>query len=204
MAIPYNDQLQWSVYSSNPEWHKNAIITPPSASKNISEQAMLDLLTHIFIESVVRTIQFLRDGARLVLKVPVRSALKPIILSKNWRELERTKINVKLTGYAFVQLVFVPIKSVSSLAAYIVAAVSKKGARWLIHKNKKWTAHIDGRASQLEALKEVGAKNAADKEQYKAYRKWLYKIDPKLCVKEPFVQLKCKNAKLLLAKIGNV
>lgn len=119
-----------------------------------------------------------------MLKVPIRSVWTPIILSKNWRELERTKINIKLTGYSLVQLISVAFKAVIALVALVVSIVfSKDGANWLLNKSEGWTAHLDGRAAQLEALKEVGAKNAPDRNQYDAYKQWLYAIDPKLCRK---------------------
>jgi len=186
MSIPYNDNLQWSTYTSNPNWHETpfeATAAPSADSNSMAKRAATEALTQTFIESVVRVIQFTRDGARLALKVPVRSVLTPIILPKNWRELERTKINVKLTGYSLVQLISVPVKSVNALAALVASAVSKNGANWLLNQSESWTAHLDGRASQLEALKEVGAKGAPDRDQYDAYKQWLYGIDPKLCRK---------------------
>ena len=186
MSIPYNDNLKWSTYTFNSYWHENPIETttaPSVDSDNMAKRAATEILTQIFKGSVVRGIQFIRDGARLVLKVPIRSVWTPIILPKNWRELERAKINVKLTGYSLVQLISVPVKSVIALAALVVSIVSKNGANWLLNKSESWTTHLDGRASQLEALKEVGAKRAPDRVQYDSYKKWLYDIDPKLCRK---------------------
>lgn len=186
MSIPYSDNLQWSTYTSHPNWHQTSFeaITAPSVDSNsIAKRAATEILAQIFKESVIRGIQFIRDGARLVLKVPIRSVWTPIILSKNWKEFERTKINVKLTGYSLVQLISVPFKSVTALAALIVSVVSKNKANWLLHKSESWTTHLDGRASQLEALKEVGGKEASDRNQYDAYKQWLYQIDPKLCCK---------------------
>jgi hypothetical protein len=183
MAIPYNDNLQWNTYISDSNWYKNQLeaTTAPSVdSGSVAKRAATEALTQIFKKSVVRGIQFIRDGARLVLKVPIRSIWTPIILPKNWRELERTKINVKLTGYSLVQLISV---LVTALAALVVSAVSKNGANWLLNKSEDWAAHLDGRASQLEALKEVGAKKAPDRQHYDAYKQWLYDIDPKLCRK---------------------
>jgi hypothetical protein len=186
MSIPYNDHLQWNTYTSDSNWYKSqfeATTAPSVDASSIAKRASTEVLTQIFKESFVRGIQFVRDGARLVLKVPIRSVWTPIILPKNWRELERTKINVKLTGYSLVQLISVPVKSVTALAALVVSAVSKNGANWLLDKSKSCSAHLDGRASQLEALKEVGAKKAPDRKQYYAYKQWLYTIDPKLCRK---------------------
>ncbi|MDR3625066.1 MAG: hypothetical protein P4L16_08025 [Chlamydiales bacterium] len=186
MSIPYNDNLQWHTYASNSNWYKNQpeVITALLMDfSDVTKRAATEALAQIFKESVLRSIQFIRDGARLVLKVPIRSVWTPIILSKNWREFERTKINVKLTGYSAVQWIFVPFKSVTALAALVVSVVSKDGANWLLNKSESWTVYLDGRAAQLEALKEVGAKRAPDRNQYDAYKQWLYDIDPKLCCK---------------------
>ncbi len=186
MSIPYSDNLQWSSYTSNSNWYQSlneVTIASSVNSDNTAKRAATEVLTQIFKETVVRGIQFIRDGARLVLKVPIRSIWTPIILKKNWRELERTKINVKLTGYSFIQFISVPVKTVTALAALVVSAVSRNGANWLLNKNEGCTAYLDGKASQLEALKEVGAKKAPDRNQYDAYKKWLYEIDPKLCRK---------------------
>lgn len=186
MSIPYNDNLRWSTYTSNPNWHKNIFETPTERTINFSsvvKRAATEVLEQTFRESVVRGIQFIRDDARLVLKVPIRSVWKPIILPKNWREFERSKINAKLTGYSLVQFVSVPVKSVTALAALVVSTVSNNNANLLLDKSEDWTAHLDGRASQLEALKEEGAKRAPDRNQYEAYKQWLYDIDPKLCRK---------------------
>lgn len=186
MSIPYNDNLQWSTYISNSNWHKNSLetsIAPLPDYNSLSQRAATEVLAQTPKEAVVRGIQFIRDSARLVLKVPIRSIWTPIILPKNWRELERTKINVKLTGYSLIQFTSVPVKSVTALAALVVSVVSKDGANWLLNQIENWTAHLDGRASQLEALKEVGAKRAPERNQYDAYKQWLYTIDPKLCRK---------------------
>lgn len=185
MSIPYNENLKWGTNVSNPDWHTavEATTAPSADSSSVAKRAGAEALTLIFKESVVRGIQFIRDGARLVLKVPIRSVWKPIILSKNWSEFERSKINVKLTGYSLVQLISVPVKSVIALAALVVSVVSKNGANWLLNKSESWTAHLDGRASQLEALKEEGAKKAPDRKEYNEYKDWLYSIDPKLCRK---------------------
>lgn len=188
MAIAYNDNLQWSTYTSNSNWHETPFEATDSLdSGSVAKRAAAEVLTQTFRQSVVRGIQFIRDGARLVLKVPIRSVWTPIILPKNWRELERTKINVKLTGCSLVNLISVPVKSVTALAALVVSVVSKNEANWLLNKSEGWTAHLDGRASRLEALKEVGAKRAPDREEYGAYKQWLYAIDPKLCRKPSVV-----------------
>lgn len=72
--------------------------------------------------------------------------------------MERAKVNVKLTGYAFVQLVSVPGKFIVALAALSAGPFSNEKAQWLLDKSVNWTIHLDGRASQLEALKEEEVK----------------------------------------------
>lgn len=177
MCIPYNDQLSWASYKSS---FGQATSEPdlPSAPPIVDE-----LCAQAFKQPFTRCIQFIRDAARLVLKVPMRSIWTPIILSKNWKQLERAKINAKLTGYSFVQLVSVPAKFLVALAALATLAFSLKKARSMIEKSDGWTAHLDGRASQLEALKEEGLTNAVDREEYNQYKEWVYRIDPKFCRK---------------------
>ena len=145
---------------------------------------MNELSTQVFEQPFTRGVQLLRDGARLVLKVPIRALWTPIILEKNWKELERAKINAKLTGYAFVQLACVPAKFVVALVALITSPISSSQTASLLNMSKHWTAHLDGRASQLEALKEVGRKYAANPDEYNKYRDWLYQINPELCCKQ--------------------
>lgn len=179
MAIPYNDGISWKSFCQ----YKNLLTPQEAASTNCKtswERAKREL-AQTFPQLGVRGVQFIRDGLRLTLKVPIRAIWKPIILSKNWGELERAKINVKLTGYSFVQLISVPVKFAVALIAIATSAISQEKANWLLDKSEAWTAHLDGRASQLEALKEEGAKNAVSRELYTQYRIWLYNIDPKLC-----------------------
>lgn len=186
MSIPFNDNLLWKTYCTNPDRYKSQQISLPSSSIDGESQAKRageELLTQVFQQSVVRGIQFIRDAARLVLKVPIRSIWTPIILEKNWKQLERAKINTKLTGYALLQLVSVPVKLIVALAALVTSAVSQNRAKWLLDSTEEWTTFLDGRASQLEALKEEGGKNALTREEYNAYKNWLYSIDPKLCRK---------------------
>lgn len=182
MSIPFNSNLGWENYKSNPDWHPSL----PTAKPEPIDSSPLKRTVHaLFVqtikESVARTIQFVRDAVRLVLKVPIRAIRTPIILSKNWKELERAKVNVKLTGYAFVQLLSVPAKFLVALAALATLVVSAKQAQKLLTASDKWTAHLDGRAAQLEALKEEGRVCAQDPTEYKAYKAWLYSIDPILC-----------------------
>ncbi len=128
-----------------------------------------------------RSVQLLQDFARLALKVPVRS-LKPIFFENSWQEKERATVNLKLVGYAFVQLSAVPVKFAVALVALQIAKSDQKKAQQFLDACEQWTAHYDGRASQLEALKEQGAKKAKDREEFEAYRAWLYGIKPEYCL----------------------
>ena len=193
MSIPFNDNLQWSVYQENPTWHKSQSEPAPARAEAIKalrgcESQMRRAVNEVFIQtfqqSFIRSFQCIRDTARLVLKVPVRAIWTPIVLPKNWKMCERSKINAKLTGYSFVQLVSVPAKFLVALAAIATSAISSKKAQWLLDKSEDWTSHLDGRASQLEALKEVGTVNASNRGEYKLYKVWLYSIDSKLCRRE--------------------
>lgn len=188
MSIPYNDNLQWNVYQTNPDWDKQLPVPAPAALDHRRrvqlKRALTELASQTFKQPIVRGVQFIRDTARLVLKVPIRAIKTPIVLSKNWKERERCKINANLTGYSFVHLVSVPAKFLVALAAILTSAISSKGGQWLLDKSDSYTARLDGRASQLEALKEMGIKNANDRNEFNQYKDWLYKIDPKLCRKE--------------------
>ncbi len=184
MSIPFNDNLCWDTYHSNPHWHKSMSASAPSIDReNQMKRAVNEVFVQTFKQPLVRSVQFIRDAARLVLKVPIRSIWTPIVLPKNWKQLERAKINTKLTAYSFVQLVSVPAKFLVALAALATSAISWRGAQWLLDKSVRWTLHLDGRASQLEALKEVGGSNASNRHQYNLYKDWLYTINPKLCRK---------------------
>lgn len=183
MSIPINDHLLWNNYIQNPKWHEGQS-TPSSVNKGTAKERAISELSHILKQPYKRGEQFIRDFARLVLKVPIRAVLTPVILPKNWKERQRAKINAKLTGYSFVQLVSVPCKFLVALAAILASAMSfERMSSYLIDKSQGWTAHLDGRASQLEALKEEAGKNAKDREEYDQYKTWLYSIDPKLCRK---------------------
>lgn len=186
MSIPHNDNLKWAVYASTPDWHKSSTETAPENLTEVEfkvQRAVNELFAQGLKQPVVRGIQFIRDTLRLVLKVPFRATLTPIWLEKNWKERQRSLINAKLTGYAFVQLLSVPAKFLVAIAAILTSAISQKNAQWLLDQSDSYTAHLDGRASQLEALKEEGIKNAPTRIEYKQYKTWLYQIDPKLCRK---------------------
>lgn len=186
MSIPYSVNLSWNFYKANTERHKEeplAVQNPSEEVVNQTKRAVNEAFVKTFKQAGVRGVQFIRDGARLVLKVPIRSILTPIILPKNWKERERAKVNVKLTAYSFIQLFSVPVKFFVALTALAISAFSYKKAQWLLDKSETYTSRLDGRASQLEALKEEGRVNASDREEYNLYRIWLYNIDPKLCHK---------------------
>lgn len=183
MSIPYNDNLSLSTFYANPNWYQS-LPAPSSKNENQTIRAVGELFVHASKQPVVRSVQFIRDAARLVLKVPIRAIVKPIFLEKNWQERERAKVNVKLTGYAFVQLASVPAKFLVALIALGISAFSQERAKRLLDASEEWTAHLDGRASQLEALKEEGAKKAQSRHEFDQYRTWLYNIDPKLCRKK--------------------
>lgn len=179
MAIPYHDNLQWGKHLEALTWHSEL----PADGSQV-RRAANDLFAQTVKQPVVRSVQFVRDAARVVLKVPIRSLYTPIILPKNWKQRERATINVKLAGYSFVQLLSVPAKFLVALTALALSALSAKGAEYLLGKSQRWTTHLDGRAAQLEALKEEGRKHASTREEYEVYRTWLYGIDPQLCTKK--------------------
>lgn len=182
MSIPFHPSLNWVNFTAHP-YNAKLVWEPPApaAARTAQRAAVNDLATQIFKQIIVRGVQFIRDGLRLVLKVPVRALLHAIWRQDNWKERERAKINVKLTGYALAQFVFILPKTLVALGALVTSAASQEKAQWLLSKSADWTAHYDGRASQLEALKEVGRNNADSKEQFIAYKTWLYNFDAKLC-----------------------
>lgn len=172
MAIPYNNHLSYNNFIYNNEWYKD-----PQNLKPVPQKANPLFIPELFR----RSIQFIRDAARLVLKVPVRAVWTPIILKKNWRERERALINVKLTGYSFVHLVSVPIKLVATIASLAVMIFNINAFNSINVYRHSWTAFLDGRASQLEALKEVGLKKTKTDKEYETYKQWVYSIHPALC-----------------------
>lgn len=182
MSIPYNPNLTLDCYYKNLS-NEVSWLEPSLDSGNQENRAAKEAIANLFKEPVVRGIQLLRDTARLVLKVPIRAIAKPIFLEKNWQELERAKINVKLTGYAFVQLAVVPAKFAIALSALAVCVFSQKTAKTWLDESYKWTAYFDGRASQLEALKEEGAKKLKTRDEFENYKSWLYRFDPSVCRK---------------------
>jgi hypothetical protein len=183
MSIPYNENLKWDIYTSNPDWHKVLPEEIPELLKNPKDQVsgVNELVQQTVYQPALRSIQFIRDLARLVLKVPVRVVMTPIILPKNWKERERSAINAKLTGYSLVQLLSVPVKFLVAIAAILTSAFSREGEIWLLDKSERWTTHLDGRTSQLEALKEEGVKRSSDREDYNRYKEWIYEIDSRIC-----------------------
>jgi hypothetical protein len=181
MAIPYNPLLSVEVYKTG----QNPFENEPVASTNEVNQvkrAISDIFDQTVKQPVIRGVQFVRDAARLVFKVPVRAIVKPIFQEKNWQELERAKVNAKLTGYSFVQFVSVPAKFAVAFAALTMSAFSAQRAKKMLDYSEGWKLHLDGRAAQLEALKEQGAKKITDKVEFEKYRIWLYNLDPKKCL----------------------
>lgn len=186
MAIPYNDNLKWGRDIANPNWFNDQSVVLNRSlinNENLCIRSMNELFAQAIPQPFARSVQLIRDGLRLVLKVPIRAIRTPIVLSKNWKELERAKINAKLTGYSFIQLFSVPIKFLVAFLALVTSAVSFAKAKWLLDKSEGWTAYLDGRASQLEALKEEAGKFSENRQQYDQYKTWLYTIEPKLCRK---------------------
>lgn len=180
MSIPYNVNLFWGAHKINADWQAH-IIAPSKVVDSQMKRAAKAAFALGLVEPFARSVQFIRDSLRLTLKVPIRALRTPYHLEKNWKELERAKINVKLTAYAFVHLLSVPAKFAVALTALALSAVSAKRANQLLDAIDTCTSTLDGRASQLEALKEEGVVNAKSKEELAAYRNWLYSLDPKLC-----------------------
>ena len=185
MAIPYNNHLELSAYQSYPNWHKIAECFEKEKSlfPNQTTRAADGVFKQSLEQPFVRGFQALRDTARLVLKVPIRSIKTPIILEKNWQQRERALINAKLVGYSTLQFALVPVKFLISIVALIVSIFSKDKAKQILDKSDSMTDFLDGRAAQLEALKEEGCKKAVNKQEFLEYKEWLYSIDPKLCKK---------------------
>lgn len=184
MSIPYNPQLNWSTYCSNPQWHEQLPATHVKnevQKENIKQVAINEVFEKTVADPIKDGVQFVRDAARLVLKVPIRSIITPIFLSRNWKEYERAKINAKLTGYSFVQWASCPAKFLVALTALATVQVSAEKTQWLIEMNNEFVAYLDGRASQLEALKEVGRIHSSNQAEYAQYKNWLYSIQPKYC-----------------------
>lgn len=181
MSIPYNDYLSVSNFSAAVPM---PAVPAPAVQSEISQtrRAVNELATQTFKQPLVRGVQFVRDALRVVLKVPVRAVFTdPVYFPSNWKGREHALINLKLAGYSFVQLLSVAPKFMVAIAAILTSAISKKKAEWLLDKSNAITAFLDGRASQLEALKEQGLKNINVRSDYDAYKAWVYKIDPALC-----------------------
>lgn len=132
----------------------------------------------MFKQSLVRSVQFVRDAARLVLKTPPRLIATLFEQIEVERQVERSRINAALTGYTLVQMISVPAKVLAALSALAVSPFSAKKARWIQDISANWTKSIDGQRSKLEALKEEGLKHATRMEEYAAYKQWVKKINP--------------------------
>lgn len=182
MSIPFHPGLNWANFTAH-RYDAKLVWEPqaPAAAPTAQRAAVNELATQIFKQSIVRGVQLIRDSLRLVLKVPARAAWHAIWRPGNWSERERAKINVKLVGYSLAQFVFIFPKMLVAVGALATSAASQEKAKWLLSKSADWTAHFDGRASQLEALKEVGRKFANNKEEYLAFKTWVYTFDAKLC-----------------------
>lgn len=185
MAVPYNNCISIEAFQQSLKENQSFSSQPTiveGTQEKLKEIAVKEFFLQTFIQPLSRGVQFLRDAARLVLKVPIRSIWTPIILPKNWKQRERAKINTKLTGYAFIQLIAIPAKILISLTAIVTEIVFWKTAtQWLLNKSRYYTAYLDGRTSQLEALKEEGVKKSLNKKEYNNYKNWLYNFDPLMC-----------------------
>lgn len=184
MSIPYNEILSIKNYRSDATYA--CLNDLPPTEQNLEDPATRakGMLYSLTFKGPARSVQFVRDALRLILKVPVRSfILKPIFFEKNWQERERATVNLKLVGYSFIQLVAMPVKFVVALVALGIAKRNPEKAQEMLNECDIWTRHHDGRASQLEALKEEGAKSANDRAEFEAYRNWLYGIRPEFCRK---------------------
>lgn len=176
MAIPYNSYyLRLSTSLSDPYWCQN-VRAPLEKSEDQTSRA-LEELSMCTYKRPYRTEQLGRDVARLVFKVPYRL----FVNEKNWQEFERSKVNVGLTFYSCTQWLSVPVKFMVAIIALATSPFSQDRAKWLLDRSEAWTSYMDGRASQLEALKEEGAKKAQTRQEFDEYRAWLYHIDPRLC-----------------------
>lgn len=183
MAIPFNHNLNLNHYHSTPDWHKGKAI-PQIEHGNLTQRAANNLYIQTIAEPVARSVQFLRDSARLLLKVPVRAIWTPVVLQKNWAERERAVINTKLTGYSFIQLTSTPLKVLTACIALATSKVFSCQAKRLLDTSDSWISYLDGSASRLEALKEEGCKKIKNREEYESYKNWIYGIDPMLCRKD--------------------
>lgn len=183
MAIPFNDNLKWEGYKNNPNWHANLPKPATAPIEDLTKRAANAAFGQPFKQTYDRGIQFVKDTARLVLKDTIRSVWTPVILPKNWKQRERVKVNAKLAGYAFVQLAFVPVKFFVALTALAMSGRFFERAQAMLDKCDSWTAHLDGRASQLEALKGVAKDKNITRDEYELYKLWLYTIPAELCRK---------------------
>lgn len=205
MSIPYSDKIKWDAYQNDQFIDNRGNAVPVGSKQDLFNRAVKEVFVCSISQLKTRSVQFVRDALRLVLKVPIRAVKTPFIFKKYWKQCENAKINAKLTGYSFVHLLYVPVKFAVALAALATLSVSAAKAQWLLDKCDEGSAYLDGRASQLEALKEEGLKNATMKQPildkdskpetpeeevlrydderalYNSYKQWLYRIDPRMC-----------------------
>lgn len=182
MAIPYNDNLSLQMFYQNPNWYEKIETLPLTVNQSIFKQTIAEVL-NLSYRPPFRSVQFLKDLARLIFKVPIRAIATPVFLKQNWKERKRALVNVKLPCYALAQLALMPVKFLFALMALGISGPFPKKARWILEKSKQWTVWLDGRSSQLEALKEEGIKKTKNRQEYYNYFTWLYKIEPSFCIK---------------------
>lgn len=197
MSIPYNHYaISWDNYELSSGF--SAMFRAINRESNFTSERTLrkdsyHLSTHlnkvvsiIFIETirdlVLRTVQFIRDSARVVLKVPIRVITTPSIVTHNWKERERTIINMKLPLYSFAQVLLVGVKFATALLSIPISVLSPKYGRSLLNQCQEQVLTLDGRAAQLEALKEEGRVHAKNPQEFANYKAWLYQFDPKECI----------------------
>lgn len=198
MSLPYaKNQLNLDNYLSNttPVWPEKVA----SDTDNLVKRVANEFFAQTFKQPFVRSIQFIRDSARLILKVPIRTLItEPFFKKQNWGSRERAKINAKLVGYSFIQMISVPVKILIAILAIFTLAIGWTSAtKMLLDKSDSYSKYLDGRASQLEALKMEGCKKNEkyfkkltrhNKEKSKLtfkifcdYKNWLYQFNPILC-----------------------
>jgi hypothetical protein len=188
MSISYSPDLSWHCFHDGYQSiGGTAKKEPITGDESQARRAGVEVLTQTTTAPLARGEQYIRDVLRLVLKVWIRSIWTPVVLPKHWKQRERAKINVKLACYSFAQLGSVPVKFLVALAALATSAISADKAKLLLDKSEGWTTYLDGRASQLEALKEEGLGRRypegapRTRKEYEDYKEWLYKIDPRIC-----------------------
>ena len=139
MATPYADNLKWAVYQTNPNWHLNMAKFIPKPIKRPAEQAVYEVFIQTFKEPIVQGVQFVRDLARLVIKVPIR-----LIRSRDWQVCENAAINAKLAGYSFVRFAFVPVKLILAISAIFASSVAKSSGRFILDTSAHASTMLNG------------------------------------------------------------